>query len=81
MAYQGQALPNLALAMLRQVEPEMENPTASKTGGAAASIAFANRDIPLTRNGEVLNLLYPQQALYQSLLCRSADRESGPPRC
>ncbi len=61
MAYQGQALPNLALAMLRQVEPEMEiQPPQNRW--AAASIAFANRDIPLTRNGEVLNLLYPQQA-------------------
>ncbi len=60
MAYQGQALPNLALAMLRLVEPELKiQPPQNRW--AAASIAFANRDIPLTRNGEVLNLLYPQQ--------------------
>lgn len=61
MDHQGWAIPNLVIAMLRQVDPELSiQPT---TGFLkAASVLFSNRKIPLPQNGEVLNRLYPESS-------------------
>lgn len=61
MDFQGVALPSLALAMLHQVDPglSIHRP---KGKWSPATLTFADRQIPCNRQGEILNILYPQNA-------------------
>jgi len=61
MNYKGAAIPNLALAMLHQIDPEL-HVNAPDDSGSSATVSFADRKIPFNRQGEILNLLYPRKA-------------------
>lgn len=59
--YRGKALPNLALAMLRLVDPKLNIQVPEKIW-SPATVTCADRKIPFNRRGEILNLLYPETA-------------------
>jgi len=61
MEYQGKALPNLALAMLRQIDPTISIQL-PKRSWSPVTVTFANHTIPFNRRGEILNLLYSETA-------------------
>lgn len=60
-SYLGRALPNLALAMLRQVDPQL-NISAPENPLSPAQINVLDRHFAFSRNGEILSQLYPQKA-------------------
>lgn len=57
MDFHGRAVPNLALAMLRLVDPSLKiDPPVGKL--SPATLSFADRKIHFNRHGEVMNVLY-----------------------
>jgi adenylate cyclase len=71
--YTGQAVPNLALAMLAQVDPELTI-TPPESPWQPLEISFADRKVAVNRNAEIMNLLYPKEAFQR---VSAADLISG----
>ncbi len=60
MEYNGSVVPNLALAMLRQVDPNL-HVNVSDDDWSSGTISFIDRQIPFNRKGEILNRLYSEE--------------------
>jgi len=59
--HRSRILPNLTLAMLKQIDPELKIHPA-KNILAPITISFANKTIAINRHGEILHRLYSKQA-------------------
>lgn len=59
--YKEQIIPNLALAMLSQVDSHMKLSPATNRW-APLKLSFTDKTVAMNRRGEVLNLLYPKES-------------------